>query len=253
MLLLMHDVSTATHITIHSIRPCRAQRKAMNLRVLAYNRLKEIVIQGAFPPNEKLTVRSVAAELGMSTTPARDAINRLLAERALIYAGPKTVVIPTLTLEVLDEVTAARLALEGPAAEHSVLSISDNDIEELETCQDLMEQNLHGGDYRQVLKGNRDFHFLIYNRSNWPRIVSIIESLWLQIGPSLHELYGKFAMHQEAVSNHLWILEGLRRRDAQKVRSGIEQDIRDGRDGISAYLKDRGRRAALTPVIVSDN
>ena len=92
-----------------------------NLGELAYTRLKAIIIRGAYPADQKLTVRSVAAALGVSTTPARDAINRLLAEGALVNEGPKTVVLPLLTREALEEITATRLALEGLASERSVL------------------------------------------------------------------------------------------------------------------------------------
>ncbi|BCH12348.1 GntR family transcriptional regulator (plasmid) [Mesorhizobium sp. 131-3-5] len=212
--------------------------KQVSLGEVAYHKLKEIIIQGEFPPNEKLTVRAVAGALGVSTTPARDAINRLLSEGALVYAGPKTVVIPPLTMEILDEITSARLALEGLAAEKSVSFISDADIAQLEKLQEIINIGLDESDYRTVLRANRDFHFLVYTRSNWPRVVSMIESLWLQIGPSLNQLYPEFAFHRKGVSNHLWIMEGLRSRDAQKVRSGFEQDLRDGYDRISAFLKD---------------
>lgn len=212
--------------------------KQVSLGEVAYDRLKDIIIRGAFPPNQKLTVRSVAGALGVSTTPARDAINRLLSEGALVNAGPKTVIIPSLTREVLEEVTATRLALEGLAAERSVEAITDDDIAELNELQKIINKGLDEGDYREVLRANRAFHFLIYRRSNWPRLVSMIESLWLQIGPSLNELYPDFALNRRGVSNHMEIFDGLSRRDARKVRHGIEQDLHDGYDRLSALLKE---------------
>src|SRR5262245_11516365 len=87
-----------------------------SLGELAYESLKETIIGGQFGPGTKLTVRSVAQALKVSTTPARDAINRLIGEGALVNLGPKTVVVPVLTMAVLDEVTKIRLALEGLAA-----------------------------------------------------------------------------------------------------------------------------------------
>ena len=199
-----------------------------NLGELTYDRLKAIIVSGAFPPNEKLTVRSVAAALGVSTTPARDAINRLLSEGALINEGPKTVVLPSLTLEALDEITATRLALEGLAAERSVLAVAPADIEGLERMQVAINAGLDSADYREVLKVNREFHFLIYRLSGWPRLVAMIESLWLRVGPSLNELYPGFAMNRRGVANHMAAMKGLRAKDGATVRSAMEQDIRDG-------------------------
>ncbi|MCK1463097.1 MULTISPECIES: GntR family transcriptional regulator [unclassified Bradyrhizobium] len=199
-----------------------------NLGELTYDRLKAIIVSGAFPPDEKLTVRSVAAALGVSTTPARDAINRLLSEGALINEGPKTVVLPSLTLEALDEITATRLALEGLAADRSVLAVAPADIEGLERMQVAINAGLDSADYRQVLKVNREFHFLIYRLSGWPRLVAMIESLWLRVGPSLNELYPGFAMNRRGVANHMAAMQGLRAKDGATVKSAMEQDIRDG-------------------------
>jgi DNA-binding GntR family transcriptional regulator len=196
-----------------------------NLGELTYERLKQIIVAGSFPPNEKLTVRSVAAALGVSTTPARDAINRLLAEGALVNEGPKTVVLPSLTMETLDEITATRLALEGLAAERSVSAILRTDIAKLEQMQKEINAGLDRGDYREVLKVNREFHFLIYSRS---------------VGPSLNGLYPDFAHNRRGVSNHMAALEGLRVKNGAKVRAAMEQDIRDGYVRLKAYVEARG-------------
>ncbi|CAH1650920.1 GntR family transcriptional regulator [Chelatococcus asaccharovorans] len=211
-----------------------------NLGELTYARLKEIIVAGSFPPNEKLTVRSVAAALGVSTTPARDAINRLLSEGALVNEGPKTVVIPSLTLDALDEVTATRLALEGLAAERSVLAAAPADVTALELMQAAINSGLDAADYREVLKVNREFHFLIYRLSGWPRLVAMIESLWLRVGPSLNELYPDFAQNRRGVSNHMAAIDGLRAKDGAKVRFAMEQDIRDGYVRLKAMITSRG-------------
>lgn len=211
-----------------------------NLGELTYERLKEIIVAGSFPPNEKLTVRSVAAALGVSTTPARDAINRLLSEGALVNEGPKTVVLPSLTMDALDEITATRLALEGLAAERSVLAVARSDVITLERLQAAINAGLDAADYRDVLRANREFHFLIYRLSGWPRLVTMIESLWLRVGPSLNELYPDFARNRRGVSNHMAALEGLTARDGGKVRSAMEQDIRDGYARLRAMIDARG-------------
>ena len=64
-------------------------KSAVNPRLgeAAYDALKDRISRGVYRPGDKLTVRSVAETLGVSSTPARDAINRLTAENALVYAG----------------------------------------------------------------------------------------------------------------------------------------------------------------------
>lgn len=210
-----------------------------NLGETAYQRLKEIIIRGAFPPNEKMTVRSVATALGVSTTPARDAVNRLLSEGALVNAGPKTVVLPVLTMDSLEEITATRTALEGLAAERATQFIERDDIAELERLQKIINKSLDEAKYREVLRANFDFHFLIYRRSNWPRLVAMIETQWLRIGPSLNDLYPDFATTRKGVSNHLAAIAALKKKDAAGARKAMEQDIKDGFQRLSALVRSR--------------
>jgi len=203
----------------------------------AYRTLKDSIIGGAFVAGQKLTVRGVAEALGVSTTPARDAVNRLINEGAMIYLGPKTVIVPALTQAALEEVTEIRLALEGLAAEKGAAGIDGNDIRKLEQFQAKINRGLDESDYLQVLRVNKDFHFLIYKRASLPRLVCMIESLWLRTGPSLHKIYSDFVITRQGVSNHEAALKALRRGDAGKVRAAIEKDIRDGYAMLSRALK----------------
>jgi DNA-binding GntR family transcriptional regulator len=198
------------------------------LRDVAYEDLKGRLIRGAFPPGHKLTVRGVAEDLGLSSTPAREAINRLTQEGVLIFAGPKTVVVPSLTREALDEVTAMRLALEGLAAFKGAAHATEETIRRLRSLQKSINEALDRRDYVAVLASNREFHFTLYQLSNMPTLVATIETLWLRTGAAFHDLYPEFAESRFGVHNHLAAIESLALRDAEGVRAAIESDIRDG-------------------------
>jgi DNA-binding GntR family transcriptional regulator len=211
---------------------------------LAYDSLKDRLVTGGFAPGDKLTVRAVAGALGVSTTPARDAINRLIADGNLVNAGLKTVIVPVLEPKVLDEITAIRFTLEGLAAETGTPHASKADVERLEKFQIKINAGLDASKYGDALKYNRDFHFLIYGLSGMPRLVAMIESLWLRIGPSLNCLYPDFAISRRGVSNHIKAIKGLRTKDAAAVRGAIESDIKDGYARLSRYVAERNAIAA---------
>jgi DNA-binding GntR family transcriptional regulator len=120
-----------------------------------------------------------------------------------------------------------------------VLNATLGDLGRLETLQRTINAGLDDGDYRAALHANYEFHFLIYRRSGWSRLVAMIESLWLRVGPSFHDLYPEFATTRKGVSNHMAAMDGLRRRNGAKVRKAMEQDIKDGYDRLSAMLKGR--------------
>jgi DNA-binding GntR family transcriptional regulator len=193
-----------------------------------YQQIKEQLIRGAYGPGDKLTVRGLAEALGVSSTPARDAINRLALEGALVYAGPKTVIVPSLDPEALEEITLMRLALEGLAAEKAAARVADEDIEALKETQLRINAALDDRRYAQALWSNKEFHFSIYKLCGMPHLLATIETLWLRIGASFNDLYPEFAEAKYGVHNHMAALEGLAERDGSAVRAAIESDIRDG-------------------------
>ncbi|WP_081162639.1 GntR family transcriptional regulator [Ensifer aridi] len=206
----------------------QVERAMERLGDAAYREMKERIIRGVYKPGHKLTVRAVAQDLDVSTTPARDAINRLTNEGALVYAGPKTVVVPVLDAAALREITLTRLALEGLASEQAALHGTPEDVNKLRSLQALINVALEEKRYAEALWHNKEFHFLIYRLSGFPHLVSIIESLWLRIGPSLHNLYPEFAREKYGVRNHEVAMEALEERDGAGLRAAMENDIRDG-------------------------
>src|SRR4051812_36432572 len=193
-----------------------------SLGELAYASLKEAIVRGEFSAGQKLTVRAVAQALGVSTTPARDAIMRLIGEGALVNAGPKTVIVPPLTKPALDEVTSIRLVLEGLAARSAAENVTKQFVDQLKALQAQINTALDAGNYSAVLKANKAFHFTIYDAAQMPRLTTMIESLWVRIGPSLNDLYPEFATSRVGVSNHMEAIAGLESGDQARVQAAIE-------------------------------
>lgn len=200
----------------------------------AYEALRDRISRGVYRPGDKLTVRSVAETLGVSSTPARDAINRLTAENALVYAGPKTVIVPILSEADLKEVTVIRIALEGLAAEEAAKNCGPQDLERLKILQSRINAGLERRDYASVLWHNKEFHFHVYARSGLPRLVSLIDAQWLRVGPSFYGLYPEFAEERYGVRNHEMVMDAIEEGDSRALRAAFEGDIRMG------YLRLRG-------------
>ena len=210
-----------------------------SLGELAYVSLKEAIVRGEFSAGQKLTVRAVAQALSVSTTPARDAIMRLIGEGALVNTGPKTVIVPPLTLPALDEVTSIRLVLEGLAAGLSAERLPQESVSKLKALQAQINAALDASNYAAALRANKAFHFIIYEGAQMPRLVSMIESLWVRIGPSLNDLYPEFATSRVGVSNHMEAIAGLETGDKARVQAAIEKDIRDGYRRLASRIQQR--------------
>lgn len=194
----------------------------------AYGQLREALITGSFHPGQKLTIRKIAAILGVSATPARDAISRLLSERVLECDAKRNVFAPRLDAEKLSHIYALRIALEGLAAELAAPHIDESKIRQLEQIQIALIAAMDREDYKRVLVENERFHFGIYSESGNPMLLEVIEQLWVKLGPTMNFLYPSYHHSRTGVAHHLAVIEALRNRRPDDVRRAIEADLRDG-------------------------
>ena len=203
---------------------------------LVYDKLKQALMTGLFLPGQKLTVRSVADDLHVSVTPAREALNKLIDQGALAMPGAKTIVVPQLTVDDLNEIDAIRRSLEGTAAELATPNFKKNEIAKLRRIQAELQEAMAEGDYRTVLSCNEAFHFGVYRKCGMPHLIGLIEAQWLRIGPSLNMLYPAFALSRRGISNHADVLDAIERGDSKGVRAAFEKDIDDGLETLSGAL-----------------
>src|SRR4029079_15188528 len=82
----------------------------------AYAKLADLLISGRLAPGEKLSLRAAADVLGVSIMPVREAVSRLVADRALEVAPNRAVRVPLMTTAQFRDLTRVRITIEGHAA-----------------------------------------------------------------------------------------------------------------------------------------
>ena len=85
-------------------------------RERVYHQIKLALMAGDYEPGQKITIAAVAAALGVSATPVREALRRLAAERALVMYPNRSVLVPRLSREEVLNIRAIRQQLEALAA-----------------------------------------------------------------------------------------------------------------------------------------
>lgn len=191
---------------------------------------------GALPPGATLTIRNLASSFGISPMPVREALRRLVAEHALVMLPNRSVAVPALSAGGFREITKIRIALEGLAAEEGTERISDADVARMRQFNALM-LGPRSGPTSAYLQHNREFHFALYRASGLPTLITLIESMWLQIGPVLTFVLDHAGYRTTAVKEHHGqVLEGLARRDRKKVRAAIAEDIADAAGIVAKHL-----------------
>ncbi len=95
---------------------------------------------GMFTPGEAVSLRNLAARLGTSAMPVREAVSRLIAERALVMLPNRSVIIPRMSRDRFIELSRIRQKLEGMVAEMACVNARKPDIEALARINDGLRQ-----------------------------------------------------------------------------------------------------------------
>lgn len=206
-----------------------------NMAGTIYRQIKQRLMVGALLPGQTLTLRALSENLGVSQTPVREALLQLVSERALAMTPGKSVQVPVLSREELQELRAVRLNLEVMATEAATPRITKGEIKKLlshhkEMMRDKLNENMAG-----TLSKNYEFHFALYQAAKMPHLLAIIEGLWTQTGPSLTYLYRKPFIHLGDDHPHLQLIEALNRQDVDAAVAAIKLDVA----GYGAALMDR--------------
>ena len=204
----------------------------------AYDEVRRLLMQGRLKPGERLVSRLLALKLGISTTPVREALYRLVSERALEMDDRNTIVVPVITAERYQEICDLRIHLESFAAERAVEFVTAASIDALAALHAQHVAAEVAGNLGTALEHNERFHFGLCRLAGLTMVTNLVESLWLQCGPTLNLFYAQSASRWPThLHPHLRVIDGLRRSDAQAVRNAIATDIAEGAEPILSRLR----------------
>ncbi|WP_047145155.1 GntR family transcriptional regulator [Aquamicrobium sp. LC103] len=196
------------------------------LAVEVYDRLANALISGELPPGTRLKIRDLADQMGVSVTPVRDAVLRLVNNGGLLFQSPRDIRVPLLERSRYIEIRAIRLELEGLAAERAAQFATTQDILLLEGLLRDNETALAAGDHLQGLRMNQRFHFALPEIGGMMILRGLLENLWLQMGPLISSGYRDGG--RVMIEHHYSVVEAIRNANGPAARAAIREDILAG-------------------------
>ncbi len=210
------------------LRLAPARRRAgETVQEFAFRRLRHAIMTGRFPPGLAVTIRGLAALLGVSAMPVREAMRRLVAERALDLLDNRRVRVPEMTAERFEALFAARILLECEAARQALPGVTHAHLAELRRLDAAADEVFAKGDTERTIEANFAFHRYLYGLAPSDALTPLIESIWLQIGPFMRAALKGATVYNRA-DRHAEALAAIERRDAAALARAIEADVRDG-------------------------
>jgi DNA-binding GntR family transcriptional regulator len=208
----------------------------------AYQALLGAIRSGQLAPGQRVIVTELAAQLGMSLTPIRDAL-ALLAEQGLVVRKPNHMtVISEHTRQRSAEVSMLRAMLEPEAAMLAAVRADQGAIAEVSGICRAMDAALGAadgtaGEAAGVGDLNARFHLAVATASGSVILAEFVGRLWKQIPVKGLTLSGRLA---QAAREHHAILDAIAAGDGERARAAMAAHVGHAAAAAEQYLSESG-------------
>jgi DNA-binding GntR family transcriptional regulator len=209
----------------------------------AYRALRQQIAVGGLAPGERVTERGLAARLGVSATPVREALRRLEQERLIERSGARAVTIAAHPEDTIRELMYAETVIRAAAARFATAKITAETLDEMQALVDTLERDLATADPETQLTLARRFDDLLLAAAGNDIVAGLVDSVSL-FGWQIR-LRAIQAMHTDdpavghnRIRAHRDILAALRARDAVRVETLMRTHLTTALDYLFAHAAD---------------
>ncbi len=143
-----------------------------------YGAIREAIRSGEIAAGSRLRLRDLAAQLGTSPMPVREAIGRLEQAGLVVRVPHRGAVVADLTPVELAHVYATRLLLEVEATRLGTLAVGPADLARMRTAEDRMRAAVAAGRTGEALDRDEELLSVLYAAGGNPVLLGLVEDLW---------------------------------------------------------------------------
>jgi DNA-binding GntR family transcriptional regulator len=228
-------------------------RAAENLSVRVYGQIKNLILCNEVMPGQKLHHQELSDRLGVSRTPVREALTRLVQEGYVSFLPNRGFTCKEIRLQEAEELYDVREALEAFAVEKAVENVSDAALDELSSKMHRYGADVERRFSRERLIYDQDLHLEIARIASNETLIRALTQVFERIilkrrTDGLYDPARGLTAHQE----HLDLIQAMKRRDAAQAVGILRSHIRAGKDNVLADLRQRQhlREPQGSPILV---
>ena len=192
--------------------------------------LRRAIREGVLVPGQRLTQSEVAAELGVSRIPLRDALRRLEVESLVKIDGHKGARVTELTADDVAEIYEMRIALEAKCMAYAVGNLGYETAQQLSMAATASENDTLTP--AEAFNLRREFYSELYQHANRPRIRRSIMQLRDNV-----DRYHLLSDRDHAHHAHKELAEAIAVRDPQRAAALLVAHITESRDDLIEQLR----------------
>ncbi len=209
-----------------------------SLQAQVYGHLLGAIIRLELAPGERLVESHLAAQLGVSRLPIREALHRLERERLVMIRPHRGAVVAPLTARNADEVYALRIALETLAARLAAENASGAEIRAMEAAIADAAPAIAAGRYQAVYESGAVFHAQVVAASENRMLAAVLEMIEHHIARlrTLQARSTSQTIAEQAQESHLAIYHAIAQRRSDLAARLMEEHVTQARDRIIPLL-----------------
>jgi DNA-binding GntR family transcriptional regulator len=216
------------------------QRGHENLSGRVYLQIKNLILCNDVLPGQKMHHQELSDRLGVSRTPVREALTRLVQEGYVSFLPNRGFTCKEIRFEEAEELYDLREALEAFAMEKAVANMSDEALEQLSRKIELYGADVQRRFSRERLVYDQDLHLEIARLSANETLLRALTQVFERIilkrrTDGLYDQARGLTAHQE----HLRLIDAMKRRDAAQAVALLRAHIRAGKDNVLSDLRQR--------------
>ncbi len=194
-----------------------------------YLLIRRAIMAGRYAPGTQLKEEQLADLMGVSRTPVRAALQRLIGDRLLHSQANRGVFVAEWTTRDIQDVFELRLLLEPHAAGLAAVRATEQQIEGLRTHTDRMDSSTRPSfqdNLPKIQQENHAFHSLILDASGSPRLKGMATPLI-----DMPVIIGTFYFYSEAdmqrsIQHHRELITAIESRDRTPAQEVMKVHLR---------------------------
>jgi DNA-binding GntR family transcriptional regulator len=213
-----------------------AARPQLSEDVARYVRRR--IFNGTYGPGEYLRLDQLAAELGISVTPVREALLSLRAEGLLAQQPRHGFIVLPVTRRDIADVSNVQAYIGGELAARAAENIGEDELSALRKTQASLEDAYARRDYETAVRLNHEFHRAINVAANSPKLAQFMSSITRYTPESVFPTV--VGWPEQSIKDHRRIVAAIERRDATKARSAMSEHFTVGVTPLTDHLVELG-------------
>ena len=200
------------------------------LREETYQAIKRAILRGKVKPGKRLKEEQLAAEIGTSRTPVREAFHKLEQEELVTRLPRGGFVVREWSRSDVEEIFGIRSVLESYAA---FLAMEKMDKVKLGMLEDKLresEEYVKRGETEKLIQLNTEFHDILYKSSNSPKLYHMINNLRDYFYRYRVAILGVNGIPQRSLRDHKEMLSAMKKKDSALVEKLVREHILRGKE-----------------------